>query len=484
MRDQRGDGVARSPSERPHSRSGFWRARLAAVVFLLTMTACLGAPRAQASVRQDQCRSSIPAATFPSAQDGDSIGCTVEMKESEPCRKHLICKYEVVGTVEAAYHPVREINGAEVGRVERAIVGEFKLGQGSLLAPSGDVLPLAASEKCDGVGRCDKKAGPARPLYTGDIAGFCQATAGAWKAGFSGPGNIYVSQCLLRVAEIKPCRPRVAQHAVAGAGRAQTRARTCRPHRKIIWFPHPPKPVPPPPPDRSGGGGSGGGGAGYWLTVTGEGVDYTTPDGRDLGRGSGYLTVTLPDGSTHRLGCPDTCAPGAGSWYLPAGSKVSIVATENRDSTFQSYDVSGSNAGCGGSRTCRLTLSADTTVDVKFGVKTWVLTVSNQDLNEGGVYQGSVASGIDCGLNEPSGVVNKCQAVERAYTRDLGVTVYAGRPAHDGNFYVFDNLDCGSGPPQDVEPHHITAQCYYSNTATDTTLTVSWKLDPSESGTA
>lgn len=66
---------------------------------------------------------------------------------------------------------------------------------------------------------------------------------------------------------------------------------------------------------------------GHWLTVTGEGLDYKSPDGRDLGLGSGYMTVTLPGGGSHRIGCPDTCAPGKESWYLPAGSSVSIVAT-------------------------------------------------------------------------------------------------------------------------------------------------------------
>lgn len=201
------------------------------------------------------------------------------------------------------------------------------------------------------------------------------------------------------------------------------------------------------------------------------------PDGRDLGVGYGYVTVTMPDGSTAEVGCAESCSNGSGSWYLPAGSTVSLVATPDRDSTFRAW--TGSGSGCASSQSCQVTLISDTTVYADFGVKTYVLTVDNQNTAEGAVTN-SGDTFIDCGYDGGQ-VRSTCSEVERAYDADVDLTITSADPAADNTFYEIDTMSCGSGT-QNGSRNAFHAECNFANTANNTTLTVSWKPEPS--GTA
>jgi Divergent InlB B-repeat domain len=171
--------------------------------------------------------------------------------------------------------------------------------------------------------------------------------------------------------------------------------------------------------------------------------------------------------------------PGSDHYTVHAGDTVTLQAMPFKDSTFAGWSA----PGCGGGETCTLTVSADTSVTAHFYPLTYLLKINNENMNAGWgrTQQGW---GLACGFTGTittmgEQIDNVCQAQERAYDPNVIVDVDAeARPDQSGNWYVYSNVDCGSGQaPVDVEDH-LHATCDYANTSTNTTLTVTWQQCP------
>jgi hypothetical protein len=118
-------------------------------------------------------------------------------------------------------------------------------------------------------------------------------------------------------------------------------------------------------------------------------------------------------------------------------------------------------------------LTADTHVTARFGAKTYVLTVNNENVNAGIATGGG--TGIHCGRENGGTVYHDCTPVERAdQFVEISVFPYRGEPPT----YTIGNLSCGAGE-QNVSSDHDSGYCRYATgtTATDQTITIDWVQD-------
>ena len=125
-------------------------------------------------------------------------------------------------------------------------------------------------------------------------------------------------------------------------------------------------------------------------------VSGTQPDGGDLpdsGATEVTLTVTRSGNSTGTvtsspagLDCGTTC-----TLTVPAGTVVTLTAAPDSDAVLTGW----TGGGCTGTGTCELTLDADITIDAKFDIEQFAVTVSRIGGGSGTVV--SASPGIDCG---------------------------------------------------------------------------------------
>ncbi len=125
-------------------------------------------------------------------------------------------------------------------------------------------------------------------------------------------------------------------------------------------------------------------------------VSDTQPDGGELPDGGATdvtLTITRSGNGTGTvtsspagLDCGTTC-----TLTVPAGTVVTLSATPASDAVLAGW----TGGGCTGTGTCELTLDADTTIDAKFDIEEFAVTVSRIGGGSGTVV--STSPGIDCG---------------------------------------------------------------------------------------
>ena len=135
------------------------------------------------------------------------------------------------------------------------------------------------------------------------------------------------------------------------------------------------------------------------------------------GTGSGTVAST-PDG----IDCGATCSAD-----FTYNSSVTLIATAATGSTFTGW----SGAGCSGTGTCVVTMSAARSVTAAFSLNTYLLTVSRVGTGSGTVS--SSPSGIDCG--------GSCSA---SYNYNTTVTLTAA-PSTSTNFTGWSGGCSGTG---------------------------------------
>jgi len=115
------------------------------------------------------------------------------------------------------------------------------------------------------------------------------------------------------------------------------------------------------------------------------------------------------------INCPTTC-----SATFQQGTQVTLTA-----SPATNYSFSGWSGGCSGSSTCKITLTANSSVSANFGQSTFQLTVSIPTANSGAVT--SSPSGINCPTTCSADFQNNTQVtLTQSAANDYSFTSWSG----------------------------------------------------------